>query len=96
MEFSWILKKYGVEIPGVNWKRSGVSTIDQEKIMLNFINLHFWPWNFQVSKGCNTISGNLQAIISKGKETKLKISVFFFQKSMPSNPSVYTFSEVVQ
>ena len=43
MEFLWILKKYHVKDPGVNWKRSTsvTSRTDQENIMKNFLmNFH--------------------------------------------------------
>ena len=36
IEFSRVLKKWNVEISGVNKKRSGISRDDQEKIMWNF------------------------------------------------------------
>ena len=36
MEFSGLLKKRNVEIPGVNKKRSGISKDDSEKLMWNF------------------------------------------------------------
>ena len=44
MDIEKISKKYHLEIPGVNWKRNGISKIDQKNILLNFHTkcLHFW------------------------------------------------------
>ena len=51
MEFPGVLKKEHVEIPGVNYKRSGISRQGcSRKTHVEFpsMGLGFWPWNFQV------------------------------------------------
>ena len=47
-EFPRVLKKYHVEITGVNWKRSRIWRGDQEKIMLNFH--ESWFLEFQMGE----------------------------------------------
>ena len=46
MEFLGVLKKYNVEILGVNWKRIGIFSGDQEKFMLIFCESWFLVLKF--------------------------------------------------
>ena len=47
MEFPGVLKKEHVEIPGVKYKRSGISRDNQEQIMWDIQGFCFWCLNFQ-------------------------------------------------
>ena len=88
MQITGVLKKEHEKIPGVNWKRSGVSRGDQlikKKSCGISMGLGFWSWNFQ-ARECITI---LQYFlgwtlffsgISKRKSDKPKYSKVFFTK----------------
>ena len=60
MEVPGVLKKYSVEILGVNWKRSGISWSDQEKFTLNFH--ESWLLALEFPRGVTQVYG-----ISKGR-----------------------------
>ena len=47
MEFTGLLKKEHVEIPGVNEKQVEFLWVIKKKLCGISMGLGFWPWNFQ-------------------------------------------------
>ena len=83
MEFLGVLKKYNVEILGVNWKRIGIFSGDQEKFMLIVDFLWVLVFGLEIPKECNIILWNFKrwsfilSKISNSKVMSLKIPGFF-------------------
>ena len=97
MEFPGVLKKYHVEILGVNWKRSEIFRGDQE-IMLHFHESWFLTLDFprgvtqfyRISKAKGSF---VLSRISEGKVTNLRDPGIFFKKSMTLILPVWIFLE---
>ena len=86
MEFPEGLKKWNVENPGVNKKRSGISRYDQEKNSVEF------PWVLVFGLGI-PMRVTRFGEISKDKVTNLKVPGVYFKKVCPQHPLFRFFLE---
>ena len=85
MEFPRGIKEY-VEIPGVNEKRSGISSSDQEELMWNFHRSWFFALEFPrgatqlcgISKGEVLLSLEFPRVSDKSKNSRGSLEHEFF------------------